>query len=167
MENNYLVISQIGNDISTKEIDEMFAIEQGRENIEIAKYTIKGVFRVFINKQRSVQFLLRRCETNELIGFAVMRDHFKGWLIRHIAVKNTYKDIKYMDRLIDECIDYARYTIDEPEKIHIYISIKNTSLLEYYKKKGFERVKTRLNYFDNGDAAFRMGKVIEPLLEDV
>ncbi len=166
MESSYLIISQIGDYLSTKEIDEMFAIEQRRSNKKPLKFRVKGLFRIFINKSRNVKFLLRKCGSNELIGFAVMRDHFKGWLLVRVLVKYTYKDIGYKDRLIDECIDYAKHTIDEPEKIFTYISIKDSPSLEYYKNKGFERVKTYIQYFDNGDDAFRMGKPIEPVKEE-
>jgi len=163
----YLVISQTRKYLRAKEVDEMYDIELSCKGDPRPIYHSRELFKLDINNGLTVNFLLRSGETHEMLGFSILSDYRRwGWYLFHMAIKKKYRGMGYEDKLVDERIEYACVTIDEPERLSLHVAVGNTPTQEYYKNRGFEVEKTVRHHFWTGEDAIKMSKIIQPIKEE-
>lgn len=101
-------------------------------------------------------FVERNKDTNEIISFGSEWLMFENCDIVKIAVKQAYRRKGYGKRMLDKLIKSAR--ADGCEYAHLEVRCNNEAAINLYKNNGFEIVRTRKNYYANGDDAFDMIK---------
>lgn len=100
---------------------------------------------------------------NEIIAYGMMWFLFENADITNIAVKKKYQKqgygLKMLKHLIKEAIN------NNCEFIHLEVRINNKEAINLYNKMGFETVRIRKHYYEDGSDAYDMIKAIGGLSE--
>ena len=106
------------------------------------------LYRLFVEK-----------ENNEVIAYGNLCINFENSDITNIAVKPSYQGKGYGQRMLQTLIEEAKN--NKCDYIHLEVRCNNEPAYNLYKKNGFEIVRTRKNYYSNGDDAYDMMKSIQ------
>ena len=141
-----------------KDLDEIILIE----NELFTSPRNKEQFLYEINENEfSRSFVLEI--NNEVIAYGMMWFLFENADITNIAVKKKYQKqgygLKMLKHLIKEAIN------NNCEFIHLEVRINNKEAINLYNKMGFETVRIRKHYYEDGSDAYDMIKVIGGLSE--
>lgn len=100
---------------------------------------------------------------NEVIAYGMMWFLFENADITNIAVKKKYQKqgygLKMLKHLLKEAIN------NNCEFVHLEVRINNNEAINLYKKMGFETVRIRKHYYEDGSDAYDMIKAIGGLSE--
>ena len=100
---------------------------------------------------------------NEIIAYGMMWFLFENADITNIAVKKKYQKqgygLKMLKHLIKEAIN------NNCEFVHLEVRINNKEAINLYNKMGFETVRIRKHYYEDGSDAYDMIKAIGGLSE--
>ena len=141
-----------------KDLDEIILIEN---ELFISPWN-KEQFLYEINENElSKSFVLEI--NNEVIAYGMMWFLFENADITNIAVKKKYQKqgygLKMLKHLIKEAIN------NNCEFIHLEVRINNKEAINLYNKMGFETVRIRKHYYEDGSDAYDMIKAIGGLSE--
>lgn len=100
---------------------------------------------------------------NEIIAYGMMWFLFENADITNIAVKKKYQKqgygLKMLKHLLKEAIN------NNCEFVHLEVRINNKEAINLYNKMGFETVRIRKHYYEDGSDAYDMIKAIGGLSE--
>lgn len=141
-----------------KDLDEIILIEKelftSPRNKEQFLYEIN-------ENEFSRSFVLEM--NNEIIAYGMMWFLFENADITNIAVKKKYQKqgygLKMLKHLIKEAIN------NNCEFVHLEVRINNKEAINLYNKMGFETVRIRKHYYEDGSDAYDMIKAIGGLSE--
>ena len=97
-------------------------------------------------------------ENDEVIAYGDIWYMFENCDLTNIAVKRQYRNKGYGSKLLKYLIKTARKK--GCEFMHLEVDVLNDAAINLYKKYGFEIVRTRKGYYENGDDAYDMLKGI-------
>lgn len=141
-----------------KDLDEIILIEKelftSPRNKEQFLYEIN-------ENEFSRSFVLEM--NNEIIAYGMMWFLFENADITNIAVKKKYQKqgygLKMLKHLLKEAIN------NNCEFVHLEVRINNKEAINLYNKMGFETVRIRKHYYEDGSDAYDMIKAIGGLSE--
>ena len=76
----------------------------------------------------------------------------------NVAVEGAVRRQGYGRRLVEEVIGYARS--HDAEKVLLEVRVSNAPALALYERLGFEEINRRKKYYDDGEDAIEMMKLI-------
>ncbi|MDO5331601.1 MAG: tRNA (adenosine(37)-N6)-threonylcarbamoyltransferase complex transferase subunit TsaD [Bacillota bacterium] len=98
-------------------------------------------------------------DNNEIISYGNICINLENCDITNIAVKPSYQTKGYGQKMLEKLICEA--SNNKCEYVHLEVRCNNEPAFNLYKKNGFEIVRTRKNYYSNGEDAYDMIKKIE------
>ncbi|MDO5332290.1 MAG: tRNA (adenosine(37)-N6)-threonylcarbamoyltransferase complex transferase subunit TsaD [Bacillota bacterium] len=93
-------------------------------------------------------------QDNQIIAFGSIWLMFENCDIVKVAVRKDYQRKGYGQAMLDRLILEAKNA--GCEFVHLEVRTHNEPAINLYKKNGFEIVRTRNNYYTNGDDAYDM-----------
>ena len=100
-------------------------------------------------------------ENGEVIAYGDLWYMFENCDLTKIAVKEEYRHKGYGYRMLKQLCSIARRR--GCEFMHLEVNVNNKDAYDLYEKYGFEVVRTRKRYYENGDDAYDM---IRGLIEE-
>ena len=95
---------------------------------------------------------------DQIIAFADIWYMFENCDLVKIAVKEEYRNQGYGKEMLKEMCRIARES--GCEYMHLEVNVFNQEAVSLYKKNGFQVMRTRKNYYENGDDAYDMLKIL-------
>jgi len=92
---------------------------------------------------------------DEIAGYIIfwIKEENQGHIIS-LAVENSYKRQKIGSKLLDASVNiFKKFDI---KRINLEVKTQNKEAIDFYKSFGFFCEEKILNYYENGDNAFRM-----------
>ena len=91
----------------------------------------------------------------DIIGFISFSSIYERCEINYIAVDEKYRRRGIAQKLLDFC-----FNSNDFDNISLEVREDNVEAINFYLKKGFEKVSTRDNYYGSVDAILMVKKVM-------
>lgn len=98
---------------------------------------------------------------DKIIGYAFGSALFETADLNRIAVVLEYRSQGYGGWVLEEWITACAQK--GAEKIFLEVRVSNFRAIALYKSKGFQHVRLRKNYYENGEDAIEMRKELQKL----
>jgi len=124
---------------------------------EIEKMSFSSPYEIEMLKQLfdiGAGFLISQIN-DYIVGYIIfwIKEEDQGHIIS-LAVDNNYKRQNIGSRLMEVAIDtFKKFNI---KRINLEVKTQNKEAIYFYKSIGFKCGEKILNYYENGDSAFRM-----------
>lgn len=100
---------------------------------------------------------------NKIIGYGMLWYLFENADITNLAIKKEYQNKGYGKELLKFLLIDALK--NDCEFVHLEVRVNNDNAINLYKKFGFEIIRTRKAYYEDGSDAYDMIKGIGGLNE--
>ncbi|MBQ6492493.1 MAG: tRNA (adenosine(37)-N6)-threonylcarbamoyltransferase complex transferase subunit TsaD [Erysipelotrichaceae bacterium] len=100
-------------------------------------------------------------EDGVVIAYGDIWYMFENCDLTRIAVREEYRHKGYGQKMMKHLISMAKGR--GCEFMHLEVNVNNADAIGLYERNGFETMRTRRNYYENGDDAFDMLRIlVEP-----
>lgn len=137
--------------LNTDDLEQVVAIE----NESFSKPWSTQYFLQELNKNDLSEIYVLK-EGDEVIGYGDLWYMFENCDLTKICIKKEYRHQGYGNKLLKHLLRIAREK--GCEFMHLEVDVMNDDAITLYKNNQFEVVRTRKNYYENGDDAYDMLK---------
>ena len=137
--------------LNTDDLEQVVAIE----NESFSKPWSTQYFLQELNKNDLSEIYVLK-EGDEVIGYGDLWYMFENCDLTKICIKKEYRHQGYGNKLLKHLLRIAREK--GCEFMHLEVDVMNNEAITLYKNNQFEVVRTRKNYYENGDDAYDMLK---------
>jgi len=100
--------------------------------------------------QEKENFLVAETQ-GEIIGYIIGSKSFRRITVSSLAVKEGYRNKGIATSLVDKFIEQVKPKF---KRLELQVRVSNKKALALYNKLGFQRIKTILGYYQDGEDAF-------------
>ena len=109
-------------------------------------------------KENDISLVFVEKENDEVIAYGDIWIMFENCDLNKIVVKENYRHRGYGQKMLKQLIREAQKK--GCEFMHLEVDVNNKDAIRLYSASGFENVRTRKGYYENGDDAYDMVKPI-------
>lgn len=142
------MMSEIFRELSISDIDELLEYEKTFPN-PWSKKAFEIEFEGEFNKTLAIQ------KDDTLVAYVFYSEYLDEININHFATNPAYLKKGYASKLLSKLIENMKNQL-----LYLEVNTKNEKAINLYKKFGLEIIRTRENYYGNGQDAYIMQREI-------